>query len=231
MKNIPVAANSGGPEDHTTQPLRSAGQAARLQSAPAAPSDSEPAVGASAVRRTFTSAVTGEKVTAPCMPGCTVDHDGDSNTPEHPHDIYCNIPGTAGELPLYGPLCDTGSPEDFRFLSWQIECLPFSARPAEQLPFVAIEAIDDHLHRGPDPRGRPRRLLRGESGGRAANLGDRPQRDRPHPGLRGCDGPNAGAAATGPREDQGNGRVRTTAKTAVVGGVQFVDSPGRPART
>ncbi|MEW1599359.1 hypothetical protein [Streptomyces sp. NPDC093808] len=78
------------------------------------------------------------------MPGCTVDHEADSNTPTHPHDIYCNIPGTAGELPLHGPLCDTGRPEEFRFLSWQIESRPFSARPAERLPFVAIEAIDDH---------------------------------------------------------------------------------------
>lgn len=153
MKNVPTAANNGGPEGHTTQPLGSAGQAAQLQSVPAAPSDSEPAVGASAVRRTFTftSAVTGEKVTATCMPGCTVDHDGDSNTPEHPHDIYCNIPGTVGELPLYGPLCDTGSPENFRFLSWQIESRPFSARPAERLPFVAIEAIDDHYIEYLDP--------------------------------------------------------------------------------
>ncbi|MFD8220027.1 DUF6907 domain-containing protein [Streptomyces sp. NPDC059697] len=153
MKDTPTAANNGGLEDHPIQPLGSAGQAARLQSVPAAPSDSEPAMGASAVRRTFTftSSVTGEKVTATCMPGCTVDHEADSNTPEHPHDIYCNIPGTAGELPLYGPLCDTGSPEDFRFLSWQIESRPFSGRPAERLPFVAIEAIDDHYIEYLDP--------------------------------------------------------------------------------
>ena len=153
MKNIPPAADSGGPEDHTTQPLGSGGQASRLQSVPAAPCDSKPAVGASAVRRTFTftSAVTGEKVTATCMPGCTVDHEADSNRPEHPHDIYCNIPGTAGELPLYGPLCDAGSPEDFRFLSWQIESRPFSGRPAERLPFVSIEAIDDHYIEYLDP--------------------------------------------------------------------------------
>ncbi len=153
MKNIPTAANNGGPEDHSTQPLGSAGQAARLQSVPVAPRDSEPAVGASAVRRTFTftSAVTGEKVTATCMPGCTVDHEADSNTPEHPHDIYCNIPGTASELPLYSPLCDTGSPEDFRFLSWQVESRPFSGRPAERLPFVAIEVIDDHYIEYLDP--------------------------------------------------------------------------------
>ncbi|MEU0815201.1 DUF6907 domain-containing protein [Streptomyces mirabilis] len=153
MKNATKAAKNGGLENHTTQPLGNADQAARLQSAPAASSNSEPAVGASAVRRTFTftSAVTGEKVTATCLPGCTVDHEADSNTPEHPHDIYCNIPGTAGELPLYGPLCDTGSPEDFRFLSWQIESRPFSARPAERLPFVAIEAIDDHYIEYLDP--------------------------------------------------------------------------------
>ncbi|MGW1778237.1 DUF6907 domain-containing protein [Streptomyces sp. NPDC002143] len=146
MENIPTAAGKGGPENHTTQPLGSAGQAARLQSVPAAPSDSGPAVGASAVRRTFTftSAVTGEKVTVTCMPGCTVGHETDSGKPEHPHDIYCNISGSAGELPLFGPLCDTGRPEDFRFLSWQIQSLPFSVRPAERLPFVIIEAIDEH---------------------------------------------------------------------------------------
>ncbi|MBD0838872.1 DUF6907 domain-containing protein [Streptomyces sp. TRM68416] len=153
MKDIPTAASSGGPEEHTTQPPGSSGQAARIQSVPAAPSDGEPIVGASAVRRTFTftSAVTGEKVTATCMPGCTVDHEADSNTHEHPHDIYCNIPGAVGELPLYGPLCDTGRPEDFRFLGWQIESRPFSARPAERLPFVAIEAIDDHYIEYLDP--------------------------------------------------------------------------------
>ncbi|MCX4858167.1 DUF6907 domain-containing protein [Streptomyces canus] len=153
MKTTPPATSDGGHESHTTQPLGSAGQTTRLQSVPAAPSDSEPAVGASAVRRTFTftSAVTGEKVTATCMPGCTIDHEADSKTPTHPHDIYCNIPGTAGELPLYGPLCDTGSPEDFRFLSWQIESYPFSGRPAERLPFVAIEAIDDHYIEYLDP--------------------------------------------------------------------------------
>ncbi|WP_408997176.1 DUF6907 domain-containing protein [Streptomyces europaeiscabiei] len=108
---------------------------------------------ASAFRRTFTftSAVTGEKVTVTCMPGCTVDHEADSNTLEHPHDIYCNIPGTAGELPLYGPLCDTGRPEDFRFRSWQIESRPFSGRPAQRLPFVAIEVIDDHYIEYLDP--------------------------------------------------------------------------------
>lgn len=153
MKNLPTAADNGGTEDHTTQPPGSAGQATRLQSVPAASSDSEPAVGASAVWRTFTftSAVTGEEVTVTCMPGCTVHHEADSNTPEHPHDIYCNIPGTAGELPLYGPLCDTGSPEDFRFLSWRIQSLPFSVRPAERLSFVAIEAIDDHYIEYLDP--------------------------------------------------------------------------------
>ena len=153
MKNSPTTANNGEPEDHPIQPPGSVGQAARLQSVPAAPSDSEPAVAASTVRRTFTftSAVTGEKVTVTCMPGCTVDHEPDSNTPTHPHDICCNIPGTVGELPLYGPLCGTGGPEDFRFLSWQIECLPFSGRPAEQLPFVAIEAFDEHYIEYLDP--------------------------------------------------------------------------------
>ncbi|MCD9589665.1 hypothetical protein [Streptomyces sp. 8ZJF_21] len=149
----PVLTTADGPEDPATQPRRSVGQAARLQPIPAAPSDSKPAVGASAVRRTFTftSAVTGEKVTATCMPGCTIDHEADSKTPEHPHDIYCYAPGTASELPLVGPLCDTGSPEDFRFLGWQIDCHPFSGRPAERLPFVAIEVIDDHYIEYIDP--------------------------------------------------------------------------------
>ncbi|MCY0927039.1 hypothetical protein OTB20_12665 [Streptomyces sp. H27-H1] len=153
MKNLPTAANNGRPEDHTTHPLGSTGLATRLQPVPAAPSDSEPAMGASAVRRTFTftSSITGEKVTATCMPGCTIDHKAYNNRPEHPHDIYCNIPGTAGELPLYGPLCDTGSPEDFRFLSWQIQSHPFSGRPSERLPFVSIEAIDDHYIEYLDP--------------------------------------------------------------------------------
>ncbi|CDR10439.1 DUF6907 domain-containing protein [Streptomyces iranensis] len=151
-KPVPTTPDDGGPEDHATQPLGSVGQAARLQSVPASLSNSEPAKASSAVRRTFTftSAVTGEKVTATCMPGCTIDHEADSDT-QHPHDIYCHIPGPASELPLFGPLCDTGSPEDFRFLSWQIQSHPFSGRPAERLPFVAIEAIDDHYIEYLDP--------------------------------------------------------------------------------
>jgi hypothetical protein len=110
-------------------------------------------VEASAVQRTFTfiSTVTGEDVTATCMPGCTVDHKANSDTPTHPHDIYCDIPGTVGELPLYGPLCNTRGPEDFRFLSWQIGSRPLSARPTERLPFVAIEVIDDHYIEYLDP--------------------------------------------------------------------------------
>ncbi|MFE4610531.1 DUF6907 domain-containing protein [Streptomyces niveus] len=48
-------------------------------------------------------------------------------------------------------MCDTGSPEDFRFLSWQIESRPFSGRPAQRLPFVAIEVIDDHYIEYLDP--------------------------------------------------------------------------------
>ncbi|WEH18512.1 hypothetical protein [Streptomyces sp. VNUA24] len=154
MENLSTAAKNADFEDETTQPFGSTCRTGRLQSIPAAPTEHEPAaMGAPTVRRTFTftNAVTGENVTATCMPGCTVDHDADNNRPEHPHDIYCNIPGTVGELPLYGPLCDTGSPEDFRFLGWQIESRPFSARPAERLPFVAIEAIDDHYIEYLDP--------------------------------------------------------------------------------
>ncbi|MBT2674248.1 hypothetical protein J7E95_26240 [Streptomyces sp. ISL-14] len=70
---------------------------------------------------------------------------------EHPHDVCCEIRGTASELPLFGPLCDTGSPEDFRFLGWQIETYPFSERLAERLPFVALEVIDEHYIAYLDP--------------------------------------------------------------------------------
>ncbi|WP_443078378.1 DUF6907 domain-containing protein [Streptomyces sp. NBC_01723] len=145
MENTPTTTSGNGHEGHISQPLGSAGRAARLQPVPTAPADSEPAVGGAPVQRAFTfTTVTGENVTVACMPGCTVDHRADSNTPTHPHDIYCSIPGTADELPLYGPLCNTRGPEDFRFLNWQIESYPFSARPAERLPFVAIEVFDDH---------------------------------------------------------------------------------------
>lgn len=152
-KAEPMAADGNSAEDRTTQPLGSAVQAARLQSVPAASSDNQPATGTSAVRSTFTftSAVTGEKVTVTCMPGCTVAHAADGNTTEHPHDVYCEIPGTASELPLFGPLCDTGSPEDFRFLGWKIETHPCSERLAERLPFVAIEVVDDHYIEYLDP--------------------------------------------------------------------------------
>lgn len=154
MEGLPTATDNGGPEDHTTHPLGSTGPTTRLQPVPAAAlSDGAPAMGAPAVGRTFTftNSITGENVTATCMPGCTIDHEADSDRPEHPHDIYCNIPGTAGELPLYGPLCDTGRPEDFRFLSWSIQSRPYSGRPSERLPFVSIEAIDDHYIEYLDP--------------------------------------------------------------------------------
>jgi hypothetical protein len=153
MKKIPTTACNGGPKEHANQPLGSPAQADRLQAVPVAPSGSEPATETSTVRRalTFTSAFTGQEVTLTCMPGCTTDHAKFDSTPAHPEDICCNIAGTAGELQLYGPLCETSGPEDFRFLDWQIDVRPFSRRPAERLPFAVIEAFDEHVVEYLDP--------------------------------------------------------------------------------
>jgi len=100
---------------------------------------------------TFTNKETRQSTTVTCMPGCTLDHAQANETPTHPHDIYCQMDGTAAELPLYGPLCETSGPEDFRVLAWQINVNPFSGKIAQRLPHVNIEAIDDHWIEVLDP--------------------------------------------------------------------------------
>lgn len=99
----------------------------------------------------FTSKVTGEMVTFTCMPGCTIDHASDADTPVHPEGVYCLTDQAAIELPLFGPLCESKSPEVFRVLNWQMGVDPFSAKIAERLPHVDLEVIDEHWIEGLDP--------------------------------------------------------------------------------
>lgn len=97
---------------------------------------------------TFTHSVTGQPVEVTCMPECTIDHSGDTETPTHPHDIYCWVdPEDAGAtLPI-----DTGTIEEYRTLNSRVEMHPFSSTFAQRLPFAVIEVIDDHWISGLDP--------------------------------------------------------------------------------
>jgi hypothetical protein len=99
----------------------------------------------------FINKVTGEKQSVTCMPGCDLDPSKNTDRPVHPEDICCQASGTTAGLPLYGPMCDGRTPEEFRVLAWQIDLHPFSTKVARRLPHVNIEAIDDHWIEDLDP--------------------------------------------------------------------------------
>lgn len=99
----------------------------------------------------FTHSVTGLPVTVTCMPGCELDHSSDIETPTHPDDIWCQAPGTAIELPLFGPLCDSSAPEEFQVFGFGINVRPFAKDYAARLPHVSLEVVDDHLIEYLDP--------------------------------------------------------------------------------
>ncbi|MCI3272120.1 DUF6907 domain-containing protein [Streptomyces cylindrosporus] len=98
----------------------------------------------------FTSSVTGEQVAITCMPGCTIDHTRDAETPSHPVDIYCWI-GESDDVTL--PIDTTGTPEEFRVLSSRIEVHPFARALSHRLPFAVVEVVDEHWIGGLDPDG------------------------------------------------------------------------------
>ena len=99
----------------------------------------------------FTSSLTGEKITVRCMPGCTLDHAEDSSKSTHPEDIYCQLDGDDIELPLFGPLCTTGRPEEFRVLAWHIGLRQYATQIPQRLPYASIEFLEDHWIEGLDP--------------------------------------------------------------------------------
>jgi hypothetical protein len=99
----------------------------------------------------FTDMSTGRKVTFTCLPGCDMDHSADSAVPQHPDDIYCNVPGDDGSLSLVGQLCEGHGPEEFRVLSWHIDVHPFSSHVAQRRPVANVEVIEDHYIQDLDP--------------------------------------------------------------------------------
>lgn len=96
----------------------------------------------------FTSSETGDEVAVTCMPGCTLNHKLDAETPTHPVDVYCWTEA-GGDVTL--PIDTTGTPEEFRVLSSRIEVHPFARNLAHRLPFAVVEVIDEHWIGGLDP--------------------------------------------------------------------------------
>lgn len=100
---------------------------------------------------TFTRSDVGEKAKVTCMPGCTLDHQVDVDGTTHPHDIGCHIPTEGVELPLLGPMCETGSPEPFQVLGFQIDVQPFAPQLSHRLPHLNLQVVDDHYVENLDP--------------------------------------------------------------------------------
>ncbi|KUN91900.1 DUF6907 domain-containing protein [Streptomyces caeruleatus] len=96
----------------------------------------------------FTNKETGQLCTVTCMPGCTIDHDRDAETPAYPVDVYCWT-GSGDDVTL--PIDNTGTPEEFRVLSTRIEVHPFAGTLAHRMPFAVVEVIDEHWIGGLDP--------------------------------------------------------------------------------
>ncbi|MFE2164851.1 DUF6907 domain-containing protein [Streptomyces sp. NPDC059447] len=97
----------------------------------------------------FVDKVTGQARIATCMPGCEADHSMDMQRPTHPEDIWCEIVGDTVHLPVN----TNGYAEDFRVLGVKLSMIPFSRRPAERVPHVVVEVVDDHWLEGLDPDG------------------------------------------------------------------------------
>ncbi|MFJ8081998.1 DUF6907 domain-containing protein [Streptomyces sp. NPDC096205] len=96
----------------------------------------------------FTHSGSGASVPVTCMPGCTMNHSLDTETPSHPVDVYCwTDPVATATLPLD----NTGSPEEYNVLSTRIEVDPFAPDMARRQPFAVVEFIDEHYIGGLDP--------------------------------------------------------------------------------
>ncbi|MFC8433721.1 DUF6907 domain-containing protein [Streptomyces sp. NPDC057253] len=99
----------------------------------------------------FTSSETGQSLKVTCLPGCTINHDNDRETPTHPVDVFCWTQGNRDAVTL--PVDTTGTPEDFRILTAFIEVQPFAAELARRLPFAVVEVLDEHYISPLDPDG------------------------------------------------------------------------------
>lgn len=99
----------------------------------------------------FTSSETGQPLKVTCLPGCTISHDSDRETPTHPADVFCWTQSDRDAVTL--PVDTTGTPEDFRVLAAFIEIQPFAAELARRLPFAVVEVLDEHYISPLDPDG------------------------------------------------------------------------------
>lgn len=88
---------------------------------------------------TFTNRRTGEPVTFSCMPGCTIDHERQLETPQAPEDVVCWIDSKHATLPINAD----GQPEELRVFSTVVKVEPFSTKLSLRKPYAAVEVIDD----------------------------------------------------------------------------------------
>lgn len=101
---------------------------------------------------TFTHCHTGEQVAVTCMPGCTINHKNDIDTPTHPVDVFCwNQGDDVNDVTL--PIDTTGTPEEYRVLNAFVEVDPFSTALGRRMPFAVVEVVDEHWISGLDPDG------------------------------------------------------------------------------
>lgn len=120
--------------------------------APSTPEDQRAPHRADAPRTwTFTDKETGQDQQVVCLPGCTIDHKVDSETPSYPVDVFCWNQGDQTAVTL--PIDTSGKPEEYRVLNAFIEVDPFATEMARRLPFAVIEVIDEHWITPLDPDG------------------------------------------------------------------------------
>jgi hypothetical protein len=85
-----------------------------------------------------------------CLPGCTVSHELDRETPTHPEDIWCATDSSDVSLPM---VCGGSDVEELRVLSAFIRQEPFSRHMHERVPHAQVGIMDDHWVEALDPDG------------------------------------------------------------------------------
>ncbi|MFD7786504.1 DUF6907 domain-containing protein [Streptomyces nojiriensis] len=98
----------------------------------------------------FIDSTTSKLQEVTCLQGCTVNHDGDRETPTHPYDVFCQTDPSQVHLPV---AADGGEIEEFRILGTYIRQEPFSRNMHERVPHAQVEIIDSHFMEGLDPDG------------------------------------------------------------------------------
>lgn len=95
----------------------------------------------------FVATPTGQLMTVTCMPGCTIDHSRDIETPTDPDDIWCQSFSEAVTLPVN----DSGTPEEVPVLSWTLNARPFDRKLAARRPHACVELMQDAWIEDLDP--------------------------------------------------------------------------------